>query len=152
MTSNIGSQYLLEGIDDSGRISPEAHNAVDAELRAHFRPEFLNRLDEIIEFRPLTKANIRGIVELLIADTNKRLADKQLSISLTDEAKKFIVDGGYDPVYGARPLKRYMQKNVETLAARAILSDGAGEGDVINIDCDRSEGDGTLTATVSSSK
>ena len=107
---------------------------MEAELRAHFRPEFLNRLDEIIEFRPLTKANIRGIVELLIADTNKRLADKQLSISLSDEAKKFIVDGGYDPVYGARPLKRYMQKNVETLAARAILSDGAGEGDVINID------------------
>ncbi len=134
MTSNIGSQYLLDGIDDTGRISRDAHDAVEAELRAHFRPEFLNRLDEIIEFRPLTKANIRGIVELLIADTNKRLADKQLSISLSDEAKKFIVDGGYDPVYGARPLKRYMQKNVETLAARAILSDGAGEGDVINID------------------
>ncbi|MBQ8956412.1 MAG: ATP-dependent chaperone ClpB, partial [Lachnospiraceae bacterium] len=118
MTSNIGSQYLLDGIDDTGLITREAHDAVDAELRAHFRPEFLNRLDEIIEFRPLTKANIRGIVDLLIADTNKRLADKQLSISLTDEAKKFIVDGGYDPVYGARPLKRYMQKNVETLAAR----------------------------------
>ena len=152
MTSNIGSQYLLEGIDDSGRISTEAHNAVDAELRAHFRPEFLNRLDEIIEFRPLTRANIRGIVELLIADTNKRLADRQLSISLTDEAKKFIVDGGYDPVYGARPLKRYMQKNVETLAARAILADGAGEGDVINIDCTEGEGGGTLTAAVLSSK
>ena len=148
MTSNIGSQYLLDGIDDSGRISNDAHSAVDAELRAHFRPEFLNRLDEIIEFRPLTKANIRGIVELLIADTNKRLEDKQLSISLTDEAKKFIVDGGYDPVYGARPLKRYMQKNVETLAARAILSDGAGEGDVINIDCDRSQAEGVLTASI----
>ncbi len=148
MTSNIGSQYLLDGIDDSGRISSDAHDAVDAELRAHFRPEFLNRLDEIIEFRPLTKANIRGIVELLIADTNKRLADKQLSISLTDEAKKFITDGGYDPVYGARPLKRYMQKNVETLAARAILSDGAGEGDVINIDCDRSQAEGKLTASI----
>lgn len=148
MTSNIGSQYLLEGIDDAGRISSDAHNAVDAELRAHFRPEFLNRLDEIIEFRPLTKANIRGIVELLIADTNRRLADRQLSIRLTDEAKKYIVDGGYDPVYGARPLKRYMQKNVETLAAKAILADGAGEGDVIEIDCDESSGEGALSAGI----
>ena len=144
MTSNIGSQYLLDGIDESGLITREAHDAVEAELRSHFRPEFLNRLDEIIEFRPLTKANIRGIIDLLIADTNKRLADKQLSIALTDAAKKFIVDGGYDPVYGARPLKRYMQKNVETLAARAILSDGAGEGDVINIDCT----DDKLTASI----
>ena len=144
MTSNIGSQFLLDGIDESGHISRSAHDAVEAELRAHFRPEFLNRLDEIIEFRPLTKANIRGIVELLIADTNKRLADRQLSISLTDEAKKFIADGGYDPVYGARPLKRYMQKNVETLAARLILEQGAGEGDNILIDC----ADGALTASI----
>ena len=148
MTSNIGSQFLLDGIDDSGLITKEAHEAVESELRARFRPEFLNRLDEIIEFRPLTKANIRGIIDLLIADTNKRLADKQLSIALTDAAKKFIVDGGYDPVYGARPLKRYMQKNVETLAARAILADGASEGDVINIDCDLSEGDGRLTVRI----
>ena len=148
MTSNIGSQFLLDGIDDSGLITKEAHEAVESELRARFRPEFLNRLDEIIEFRPLTKANIRGIIDLLIADTNKRLADKQLSIALTDAAKKFIVDGGYDPVYGARPLKRYMQKNVETLAARAILADGASEGDVINIDCDLGEGDGRLTVRI----
>ena len=148
MTSNIGSQFLLDGIDDSGLITKEAHEAVESELRARFRPEFLNRLDEIIEFRPLTKANIRGIIDLLIADTNKRLADKQLSIALTDAAKKFIVDRGYDPVYGARPLKRYMQKNVETLAARAILADGASEGDVINIDCDLSEGDGRLTVRI----
>ncbi len=135
MTSNIGSEHLLSGIDDAGNIRLDARLAVEQELRNHFRPEFLNRLDEIIEFRPLTKANIAGIVDLLVADTNKRLENKQLTIKLSEEAKKFIADGGYDPVYGARPLKRYMQKNVETLAARLILEQGAGEGDVINIDC-----------------
>ena len=124
MTSNIGSQYLLDGIDEKGQIKPEAESSVMHDLRAHFRPEFLNRLDEIILFKPLTKGNIGGIIELLIADVNKRLADKELKIALTDEAKDFIIENGYDPVYGARPLKRYLQKNVETLAAKLILADG----------------------------
>lgn len=134
MTSNIGSQHLLEGIDTDGGIRPEADEMVMHDLRAHFRPEFLNRLDEIIMFRPLTKANIGGIIELLIADVNKRLADKELSISLTNSAKAFIEENGYDPIYGARPLKRYLQKYVETLAARLILSDGVRAGNVIFID------------------
>jgi ATP-dependent Clp protease ATP-binding subunit ClpB len=144
LTSNIGSQYLLDGIGNDGEISEETGKLVNEELKSRFRPEFLNRLDEVIMFRPLTKENISGIVELLLGDLNRRLADRQLSISLSDEAKKYIADGGYDPVYGARPLKRFMQKNVETLAARAILTDGAGEGDVINIECD----DGGLTAVI----
>ena len=134
MTSNIGSQYLLEGIDENGKIRPEAEQMVMNDLRAHFRPEFLNRLDETILFKPLTKDNIGGIVNLLIADVNKRLADKELTIALSDTAKQYIVDNGYDPVYGARPLKRYLQKYVETLAARLILSDGVRAGDAILID------------------
>ena len=134
MTSNIGSQYLLDGIDDNGLIRPDAESAVMHDLLAHFRPEFLNRLDEIILFKPLTRDNIGGIISLLIEDVNKRLADKELSISLTERAKEFIVENGYDPVYGARPLKRYLQKNVETLAARLILSDGVRAGDTIQID------------------
>ena len=134
MTSNIGSQYLLDGIDDNGLIRPDAESAVMHDLRDHFRPEFLNRLDEIILFKPLTRDNIGGIISLLIEDVNKRLADKELSISLTERAKEFIVENGYDPVYGARPLKRYLQKNVETLAARLILSDGVRAGDTIQID------------------
>ncbi|MEF9939313.1 MAG: ATP-dependent chaperone ClpB [Clostridium sp.] len=142
MTSNIGSQYLLEGIDENGSIRQEAEDAAMHDLRAHFRPEFLNRLDEIIMFKPLTKANIGGIIELLIADVNKRLADRELSISLTDQAKEFIEDHGYDPTYGARPLKRYLQKHVETLAAKLILSDGVRTGDTIRIDVS----DGELTA------
>ena len=133
MTSNIGSQYLLDGIDEKGQIKPEAESSVMHDLRAHFRPEFLNRLDEIILFKPLTKGNIGGIIELLIADVNKRLADKELKIALTNEAKNFIVENGYDPVYGARPLKRYLQKNVETLAAKLILADGVRAGDTIEI-------------------
>ena len=124
LTSNIGSQYLLEGIDEAGNIRPDAETAVMNDLRAHFRPEFLNRLDEVILFKPLTKENIGSIVDLCIADLNKRLADRELSIELTDTAKTFITENGYDPVYGARPLKRYLQKNVETLAAKIILSDG----------------------------
>ena len=134
LTSNIGSQYLLDGIDEDGNIRPEAENAVMHDLRTHFRPEFLNRLDEMVLFKPLTKSNIGGIITLLIADVNKRLADKELSIALTDPAKDFIVENGYDPVYGARPLKRYLQKNVETLAAKLILSDGVRIGDTILID------------------
>ena len=143
MTSNIGSQYLLDGIDEKGQIKPEAESSVMRDLRAHFRPEFLNRLDEIILFKPLTKGNIGGIIELLIADVNKRLADKELKIVLTDEAKDFIIENGYDPVYGARPLKRYLQKNVETLAAKLILADGVRAGDTIEIGLS----DGKLTAS-----
>ena len=143
LTSNIGSQYLLDGIDENGNIKPEAEAMVMNDLRAHFRPEFLNRLDETILFKPLTKENIGGIVGLLIADVNKRLADKELTIVLSDSAKQFIVENGYDPVYGARPLKRYLQKNVETLAARLILSDGVHTGDEIYIDLT----DGKLTAS-----
>ena len=143
MTSNIGSQYLLDGIDEKGQIKPEAESSVMHDLRAHFRPEFLNRLDEIILFKPLTKGNIGGIIELLIADVNKRLADKELKIVLTDEAKDFIIENGYDPVYGARPLTRYLQKNVETLAAKLILADGVRAGDTIEIGLS----DGKLTAS-----
>ena len=134
LTSNIGSQYLLEGIDENGNIREEARNMVMGDLKAHFRPEFLNRLDEMILFKPLTKDNISRIVDLCVADLNKRLADRELKLRLTDAAKTFITDHGYDPVYGARPLKRYLQKNVETLAARIILADQVSEGSAIVID------------------
>lgn len=134
MTSNIGANYLLEGIREDGTIAEENQNLVMNDLRAHFRPEFLNRLDEIIMFKPLTKTDIHAIIDLLIKDVNKRLADKELSIELTDDAKNFVVEGGYDPMYGARPLKRYLQKNVETLAARLILAGNVGRGDRIEID------------------
>ncbi len=143
MTSNIGSAHLLEGIDENGNIRPENEELVMNELKAHFRPEFLNRLDEIIMFRPLTKENITGIVDLLVKDVNKRLADRDLHIELTKDAKKHIVEGGYDPMYGARPLKRYLQKYVETLAAKLILEGNVGSGDTIIID----EKDGELTAS-----
>lgn len=134
MTSNIGSQYLLDGIDDNGCIKSENEELVMNDLKNHFRPEFLNRLDEIIMFKPLTRENISGIVELIMANLNKRLADKELKITLTDEAKTFVADNGYDPVYGARPLKRYLQKNVETLAAKIILQGDVSMGDTIKID------------------
>ena len=133
MTSNIGSSYLLEGIDANGEITPKAENAVMNDLRAHFRPEFLNRLDETILFKPLTKADIRSIINLLLADLNKRLSDKELYLEMTDEAKDFITDHGYDPVYGARPLKRYVQKHVETLAAKIILQGEVASGNTIII-------------------
>lgn len=134
MTSNIGSQYLLEGIDDNGAIRPEVESMVMNDLRNHFRPEFLNRLDEMILFKPLTKEDISGIIELMIADLNKRIADKELRIELSEAAKHFVIDRGYDPVYGARPLKRYLQKHVETLAARIILGDEVRAGNTIVID------------------
>ncbi len=139
MTSNIGASYLLDGINEDGTIKPEAEAAVMNDLRAHFRPEFLNRLDETILFKPLTKDNIGGIIHLIIADLNKRLEDKQLTIRLSDEAMQYIVDNAYDPVYGARPLKRYIQKYVETLAAKMILADQVEEGDtiVITVECDK---------------
>ena len=134
MTSNIGSQYLLDGIDENGNIKPEAEEEVNAELRAHFRPEFLNRLDESIMFKPLTKDNIKGIITLLMNELNTRLADRNISIRLSGAACDYVVEHAYDPVYGARPLKRYLQKHVETLAARLILEDKVKEGDVIEID------------------
>ena len=134
MTSNLGSQYLLDGVSDDGEISEQARELVQNELRTHFRPEFLNRLDEIIMFRPLTKDNIGHIVDLQIADLNKRLAAQQLKIELTDAAKTFITDKGYDPAFGARPLKRFIQKHVETLSARLILKGDVHEGSTIVID------------------
>ncbi len=140
MTSNLGSQYLLDGIEEDGTISEQARTMVQNELRAHFRPEFLNRLDEIIMFRPLTKDNIGHIVDLQVADLNKRLADQQLTIALTPAAKTYIIDSGYDPVYGARPLKRFIQKHVETLSARLILGGNVHESDTILIDLN-AEGD-----------
>ncbi len=142
MTSNIGAEYLLEGIDAQGAITEQAESLVMGELRNHFRPEFLNRLDETILFKPLTKDNINGIINLIVADLNRRLADRELSIELAPEAAQFIVDNAYDPVYGARPLKRYIQNYVETLSARLILSDQVDAKDTILITVEN----GTLTA------
>ena len=133
MTSNIGSAHLLEGIDEKGDIQPACEKAVMSELRGSFRPEFLNRLDEIILFKPLTKSDIGSIIRLLMADLNRRLSDRSLCVKLTPEAEQMIVENGYDPVYGARPLKRYLQKTVETLAAKIILADQVGSGDTIQI-------------------
>ena len=146
MTSNIGSSYLLDGIGEDGSIKPEAAEMVQNDLRGHFRPEFLNRLDEIIMFKPLTKDNIGGIVDLLMAELNNRLADQEIHIRLTAAAKNHIIEGGYDPVYGARPLKRYLQKYVETLAAKMILGGKVGQDDTIVLDVT----DGELTASVQS--
>ena len=134
LTSNIGSQYLLDGIDENGNIRPEAQQMVMEDLRAHFRPEFLNRLDETVMFKPLTKDNIGGIIQLLMKELNGRLADREISVRLADAARDFVVEHGYDPVYGARPLKRYLQKHVETLAARMILGEQLRAGDTIVID------------------
>lgn len=134
MTSNIGAGYLLDGIQEDGTIKPESEELVTNDLRAHFRPEFLNRLDEIIMFKPLTKDNIGGIIRLIIADLNRRLEDKQLAVELTPEAERSVVENAYNPVYGARPLKRYIQKYVETLSAKLILADEVEMGDTILID------------------
>ena len=144
MTSNIGANYLLEGIQEDGTIQEASQEMVMNELRAHFRPEFLNRLDEIIMFKPLTKDKIHAIIDLLIQDVNRRLTEKELSIELTQAAKDLIVEGGYEPMYGARPLKRYLQKHVETLAAKLILEGNVGRGDRILLD----DKDGTLVANV----
>ena len=144
MTSNIGANYLLEGIKEDGSIDEQSQEMVMDDLKAHFRPEFLNRLDEIIMFKPLTKTNVRSIIDLLVADVNRRLEERELSVELTDAAKDFVVEGGYEPMYGARPLKRYLQKNVETLAAKLILAGDVGRGDTILIDVK----DGKLTAGV----
>ena len=139
MTSNIGSSYLLEGIDEDGNIKPEAQDMVMNDLKNHFRPEFLNRLDETIMFKPLTKANITNIIDLLVKDLNRRLADKELNVELTPAAKSYVADHGYEPMYGARPLKRYLQKSVETLAARLILSDGVDAEDTFLIDVENDQ-------------
>ena len=139
MTSNIGSPYLLDGIDENGEIKPEAQSQVMDDLRGHFRPEFLNRLDEIIMFKPLTKSNIGKIVDLMVGELAKRLADQELSLELTDTAKDQVIENGYDPVYGARPLKRYLQKYVETLAARKILSGDVHAGDTLVLDVQNGE-------------
>ncbi len=148
MTSNLGSSHLLEGIDEQGEISPACEKAVMNELRGNFRPEFLNRLDEIILFKPLTKDNIGIIVTLLLKDLNSRLTDREVSVELSSDAKRFIIDHGYDPVYGARPLKRYLQKYVETLSAKLILADEVHAGDTIFIDIKED----TLSASVKRSK
>ncbi len=144
MTSNIGASYLLDGIREDGTIDPEAEKLVMDELRAHFRPEFLNRLDETILFKPLTRDNIRGIIDLILKELNKRLEDREISIELTEEAKDYVVANAYDPVYGARPLRRYIQKYVETLSAKLILADEVEEGDTILISVE----DGALKASV----
>ena len=142
MTSNLGSSYLLEGIGENGEIQPECEAAVMNELQNNFRPEFLNRLDETILFKPLSKNDIGSIIHLLLADLNKRLAEREVSVELTQAAQEFVVEHGYDPVYGARPLKRYLQKTVETLSAKLILADEVGAGDTIRIDVEN----GQLTA------
>ena len=144
MTSNIGASYLLEGIDQNGTINEDAEKMDMNDLRAHFRPEFLNRLDETILFKPLSKDNIGGIIKLIIADLNRRLSDKELTVELSPEAESFIVESAYDPVYGARPLKRYIQKYVETLSAKLILADQVEQGDIIFITTENGE----LTAKV----
>ena len=147
MTSNLGSSYLLEGIDENGNIRPENEEMVMNDLKNHFRPEFLNRLDEIIMFKPLTKDNIGHIIGLMLDGVNKRLADREISIRLTAAAQEFVVENGYDPVYGARPLKRYLQKHVETQAAKLILEGQVRAGDTIVMDVQN----GVLTAYVQGS-
>lgn len=134
MTSNLGAEYLLEGIDEEGNIQPEAEQMVMERLRASFKPEFLNRLDEVIMFKPLTRENIRGIIDLLVAELNCRLADRELSVELTEAAKRKVVENAYEPAYGARPLRRYIQKNVETLLAKKILADEIRAGETFVID------------------
>jgi ATP-dependent Clp protease ATP-binding subunit ClpB len=139
LTSNLGSQYLLDGITDDGEISESARDMVQAELKRAFRPEFLNRLDEIIMFRPLTKENLTGIIDNLVASLRNRLADRTLSLDITDAAKQLVIDRGFDPIYGARPLKRYLQSSVETLVARKILEGDLKAGSTIIVDVDDGE-------------
>ena len=139
LTSNLGSQYLLDGIDENGNISEEARKGVMEELRRSFRPEFLNRLDETIFFRPLTKDNLNGIIDIMLAQLRKRLADRSLGLEVTDKAKELIIDRGYDPVYGARPLRRYLQSSLETLVARKILSGDIDTDSTITVDAENGE-------------
>ena len=149
LTSNLGSDIILNDLEQrraqgSNELSEDAKHQIDLLLKSKFRPEFLNRLDEIIMFKPLTKDNIGNIINLLVADLNKRLADREITVELTDAAKQYIVEHGYDPIYGARPLKRFLQKHVETLSAKLILADKVREGDTILIDVSGNE----LTAAV----
>ena len=139
LTSNIGYDYILEGIDDDGKISDEAKENVEKLLKHSFRPEFLNRLDEIVFYKPLSKAEISEIVNLMILDIRNRLKDKQLDLELTDSAKKYVIDSGFDPVYGARPLRRFLQSKVETLVARKIISSDLSLGTVLSVDYDGQE-------------
>ena len=141
LTSNLGSQYLLDGIDETGEISQEARDQVNELLKRSFRPEFLNRLDEIVFYKPLTKENVTHIIDLMAADLNRRLADKQLTVELTPAAKDEIIENAYDPIYGARPLRRYLQHTVETLISRKIIADQVEPGARITVDCR----DGELT-------
>ncbi len=134
LTSNLGSNYILEGITENNEISPEAKEQVEGLLKTQFRPEFLNRLDEIVFYKPLAKSEIGSIVDLMIKDLARRLEDKQIKVDITDAAKAYIIDSGYDPVYGARPLKRFIQSKVETLIARAVIGDKLKEGDTVVID------------------
>ena len=139
LTSNLGSQYLLEGIDMEGNITDSAKEAVMAELHRAFRPEFLNRLDETILFKPLTKDNLTGIIDIMVEGLKKRLADRSLKLCITDKAKELIIERGYDPLYGARPLRRYLQSSVETLLARAILSGDIAAGSTLTVDVENDE-------------
>ena len=139
LTSNLGSAHLLEGIDENGEIDPACEQAVTNELRGHFRPEFLNRLDEIIMFKPLTKKDIGSIITLLMDDLNRRLKDREIGVELTEAAAQYITEHGYDPMYGARPLKRFLQKHVETLSAKLILADKVRAKDTILIDVKENE-------------
>ncbi|MDY4106022.1 MAG: AAA family ATPase, partial [Oscillospiraceae bacterium] len=139
LTSNLGSQYLLDGIDENGNISPEAREGVERELRAAFRPEFLNRLDEILFFKPLVKSDLRRIVDLMLNGLRKRLEDQMLHLEVTDAAKDYLIDQGYDPVYGARPLRRVLQTKAETLIAKAILSGSLSGGDTLTLDMENGQ-------------
>ncbi|HBH95083.1 MAG TPA: type VI secretion system ATPase TssH, partial [Ruminococcaceae bacterium] len=139
LTSNLGSSYILEGITESNEISSEAREQVESLLKTQFRPEFLNRLDEIVFYKPLAKSEIGSIVDLMIKDLSRRLEDKQIKVNITDAAKSYIIDSGYDPVFGARPLKRFIQSKVETLIARAVIGDKLKEGDTVVIDSSGSE-------------
>ena len=143
MTSNIGSEYLLDGATSDGEIKPDARERVMAEMRSHFRPEFLNRLDDIVLFKPLTQAEIERIVDLMFGDLRARLAERQLTVEITPEARRFIAQQGFDPIYGARPLRRFIAREVETRIGRALLSGDAGPGAVIRV----GYSDGELTVT-----
>ena len=143
LTSNLGSQFLLDGIDKNGEISQEARDQVSELLKRSFRPEFLNRLDEIVFYKPLTKDNVTHIIDLMVSDINRRLEDKQLTVELTPAAKDFIIDSAYDPIYGARPLRRYLQHTVETLISRKIIAGEVEQGDTLAVDCR----DGALTVS-----
>jgi ATP-dependent Clp protease ATP-binding subunit ClpB len=148
MTSNIGSMYLIEGATSDGEIKPDARERVMADMRSHFRPEFLNRLDDIVLFKPLTEPEIERIVDLMVSDLRARLAERQIAVEITEDARRYIATQGYDPVYGARPLRRFIAREVETRIGRALLSGDAGPGAVIRV----SYADGQLTVSFESTE